>query len=100
MPLKKLAEIEICGEKFDLAKNGRFALVRTTKDAYGEPRGEVVDLHVFVWTDRQNPKEQPGDTGIIAIDRFKAVLDLLGEAYQALAQARAMRLGGEPGDQP
>lgn len=69
MPLKKVAEIEI-------------------PDAYGEPRGDEVNLSDF------------SSSHPYAVDRFRAVLDLLGEAYQALAQARAMRLGGEPGDQP
>lgn len=100
MPLKKIAEIEICGEKFDLAKNGRFTLVRTEPDAYGDMRGDEVELRYFIWTDQQKSVGAAGETGIVAVDRFRAVLDLLGEAYQALAQARAMRLGGEPGDQP
>lgn len=100
MALKRVCEIEICGEKFDLAKNGRFTLVRTSPDAYGEPRGEEVEAREFIWTDQQGSPSKPGETGILAVDRFRAVLDLLGEAYQALAAARSMRLGGEPGDQP
>jgi hypothetical protein len=94
MPLKKVAEVEICGERFDLAKNGRFTLVRTSPDAYGEPRGEEVDLQGYLHT----PVREPGQA--YPVERFRAVLDLLGEAYQALASARSMRLGGEPGDQP
>lgn len=98
MPLKKIAEIEICGEKFDLAKNGRFTLVRTKPDAYGDMRGEEVWVGAWLNKDAVDPCD--GTLTITAEDRFRAVLDLLGEAYQALAQARAMRLGGEPGDQP
>lgn len=89
-PLQKIAEIEIAGEKFDLAKNGTCCLVTTVIDAYGQPKGEAVDLEKWLFTGTAKQAQTRQEEIIAKVD---ALLNLLGDAYSRLRQQKDARLG-------
>jgi cytochrome b involved in lipid metabolism len=84
--LQRIAEIEINGKKYDLAKNGQFRLVEAKgKDAYGSQVFQVVSYRHY-------------SSDILAL-YVDGLLDLLGDALTRLQTQRDSRLGrGENGD--
>lgn len=90
-PLQPIAEITLLGEKYDLAKNGTFALVRTAPDDYGRPRAKRVDIVELLFAGREVVRGQE----MQAVKTVEALLDLLGDAYVRLQQHRDVRLGRE-----
>jgi hypothetical protein len=83
-PLTKVAEIELLGQRFDLAKNGRFTLCREEWDAYGRPIATEVPLTV---------DSLRGGRAASEMDVLQALLDALGDATQRLQSHRDARLG-------
>lgn len=83
--LRKIAEIKIGEQTYDLARNGAFALVEPTEDdAYGRPVARVVRLD-----------------GFVSVERFQAVLNLLGDAIvrqQSVDDLRRARIGEAKGE--
>ena len=73
VPLVKIAEIEILGIRYDLAKNGHYAICSIGTDAYGKPIATQVTL--------------PSTS-----DHIQALLDLLGDAMSRLQVHRDSRL--------
>lgn len=89
--LSKVTEIEICGKKYDLARNGKFVLVEPREnDAYGRP----VSREVRLWEWTRNPEGDPD------VSKVQALLDLLGEAIiklQSIGDLRRGQIGEEKG---
>jgi hypothetical protein len=83
-PLQPIAEITLLGEKYDLAKNGSFALVRTEPDDYGRPRAKRVDVVNLLFAGREVVRGQE----MQAVKIVEALLDLLGDAHLRLQQQR------------
>ncbi|HKV10740.1 MAG TPA: hypothetical protein VJ725_21545 [Thermoanaerobaculia bacterium] len=84
--LQKVAEVELAGERFDIAKNGGFHLVRAgSLDAYGRPFATPVDVEDYLY--------DSGDGFVHA--KAQALLDALGEALVKLQGQRDLRLGRE-----
>lgn len=88
-PLRKIAEIEILGQRYDLARNGRFALVEPREDdAYGRPVSREINLRQWL-----NSKD--------TVEKFQALLDLLGESVtklQAVGDLRRGQIGESKGE--
>lgn len=84
-PLEKVGEIELLGERFDLARDGKFYLCRATTDAYGKSCAKIEGV------DELLDKHEP-------FSLVQALLDALGEVVVSLRHERDVRLGtrGEP----
>jgi hypothetical protein len=86
-PLRKIAEIELCGERYDLARNGEgFKLVKAEcPDAYGRPVARVVECAVFMGLEDANGcgvTRTPGLVDLVQLTyrlRTAALVDLIGE---------------------
>lgn len=96
-PLVKVAEIELAGEKMELAKNCKFYLVKPDEpDAYGRPVAKAVDPLDWIASSAGLETSRPD----LLRGRVQALLDALGDALQRLQQQRDARLaprasGGE-----
>jgi hypothetical protein len=88
-PLTPIAQVEILGEKFDIARNGGYHLVRVEEDDYGQPRASRVDLVTFLYPGAEVVR---GD-GMAACDKAQALLDVLGKTLEGLRSQRDARLG-------
>jgi hypothetical protein len=81
-PLRKVAEIELCGERFDLARNGRFELVRNLPpDAYGRAVAVAVEAGDLL-------SREPSAAGARYID---ALVQLTGELLVKLQGQRDLQ---------
>lgn len=88
-PLTPVAQVEILGEKFDVARNGGYHLVRIGEDDYGRPKADRVDLVTFLYPGMEVVR---GD-GMAACKKAQALLDVLGKTLEALRTQRDARLG-------
>lgn len=72
---QKVGIVDLDGTEFDLAKNGQFSLVRNDgpADFYGRPTAEQMSL------------------AELTVRQIQALVNLLGESYQALQHSRDMR---------
>jgi hypothetical protein len=83
--VEKIAEVEIAGEKYDLASNGRGRLVTNEKiDIYGKSIAEEVDLVEWI-----------GISNVKSISRVQGLIDLLVQYARQLRQSRESRLGSK-----
>lgn len=89
-PLTPIAQVEILGEKFDVARNGGYHLVRVKEDDYGQPRAAQVELFEFLFG---GLNQQGNPTAVAASNRAQALLDVLGKTLEALRSQRDARLG-------
>lgn len=80
MALTRIGKVTLDGEEFELGGNGDIHLVRNTKDAWGNDRGEVVDLVAWL------------ALGKGTVRRAQLILNLLGETTSRLQQHRDARL--------
>jgi hypothetical protein len=78
-PLQKVAEIDLLGTKFDLAKNGHFTLCTVGSDAYGRPMARAVGAREYLST-------------VDPVQAFQSLLDILGDTVQRLQTHRDARL--------
>jgi hypothetical protein len=70
-PLVEIGELELCGEKIKLGKNGHVRLVRESVDAWGNKYG--VELDLYNWLTN-------GGEELMILPRAQALLDELGKA--------------------
>lgn len=98
--LRKIAELELKGQRYDLARNGEhYHLVKTDPDDYGQPRGVKVALGSFLRGNGQPSQSLALDVNQ-AVDGAQALLDVLGETVekvQSLQAARERAMGGLAG---
>ena len=96
-PLRKVAEIEILGKRYDIARNGSYALVEPRGiDAYGSAIFEEVDLVKWLAPQGLNTEVQKDATD----RKLRALLDLLGDALtklQGIGDLRRGQIGEEKG---
>lgn len=122
-PLQRITELMICGERYELAANGKGHLVgKTGKDAYGNPIPQVVDI--FQWIRRvafhesgcfasandeleskgeerrhtcscpENPEGLMLEPSIYdVVNKIQSLLDHLVTAHRQLQTSRDARLG-------
>jgi hypothetical protein len=97
-PLRKIAEIELAGEKLDLARNGEhYHLVRAEQqDAYGRPVARKVPPHAFLVERAGNCD----DEWSLRSDRAQALVDLIGELLTQIQGQKDLRLAAEHGAEP
>jgi hypothetical protein len=84
--LTRVAEIELDGDKYVLAKNGGYCLTRSAgEDAFGTEYFEVVSAHDY------GHYTSEGGAWRFAPDRVQALIDKLGDALSSLERARDLR---------
>lgn len=97
MQLRKIAEVVLGEEKFDLARNGEgFYLVKNEdEDAYGHPVARLVDIESFVFATGSAVA-----VTILGIERVKALIDLVGELTERVQRQNdlAHAAGGGGGE--
>lgn len=84
--LQPVATLELAGERLDIAKNGRFHLVRISVDDYGNPIARSLNIQEWLHND---------DITAVSQKQIQALLDALGEALVKLQGQRDLRLGRE-----
>lgn len=85
-PLQRITELTICGEKYELAANGKGYLVqRIEKDAYGNPIPTTVNISE--WLQSGEPITYGSSM------KVQSLLDHLVTAYRQLQTSRDARLG-------
>lgn len=92
MPLTEIGEVELCGEKFKLGKNGKIVLVVEELDAWDRPVGKIVNLRNFLSPRYADQVVDPA-LAVVVVDRAQALLDLAGDLMQRLQNQRDARLG-------
>jgi hypothetical protein len=88
-PLTLIAQVDLQGERFDIARNGGYHLVRIEEDDYGQPRATRVHLAEFLFPD----SEKISGEKLVAHDKAQALLDVLGKTLEGLRTQRDARLG-------
>lgn len=91
MKLTKIAELDLDGQRLDVAKGGEhFHLVRADeRDDYDRPKATRLDLEEFL-TRREKLAEAMFREPELILARAQALLDALGEALVALRAGRDM----------